>query len=135
MNAMITAMLGEDETVEVWKPIAATVDTEKMTVSHTVATETAPTHTKYTPADESANARVTYMLFGAGEDCPIYAYFPSSYQRKASVYVDGERTGAYFDGESYSILSLGTRADDTEMTVALKPEDSAMYIQDETDYF
>ena len=135
MNAMLTAMLGEDETVEVWKPLDATAESDRLTVSHTVATDTAPRHAKYTPTDENANARLTFTLSGAGEDRPIYAYFPSSYQRKASVYIDGERTGAYFDGESYSILPLGMHGTGEELTVALKPEDSAMYIQDDTDYF
>ena len=135
MNGIITAMLGEDETVEVWKPIKATAETENLTVAYTAATEKTPRNIKYSPIDPSGNARVTYSLYGAGEDSEIYAYFPSGYLREASVYVDGDKKGSYFDGESYSILSLGARGEDEELRVALRLEDNSMYIQDGTDYF
>ena len=135
MNAIVTAMLGESTTVEIFKPIKAEETRTNVDIAYTKVTETSDRHTKYSPTTEGQTAKVSYKFTGAGENNEIYCFFPSDYPRKASLYLEGSKLGSYFDGETFRITELGVFPTDKEVSVELQLEESNMYILDGADCF
>lgn len=135
MNAIVTAMLGESTTVEIFKPIKAEETRTNVDIAYTKVTETSDRHTKYSPTTEGQTAKVSYKFTGASENNEIYCFFPSDYPRKASLYLEGSKLGSYFDGETFRITELGVFPTDKEVSVELQLEESNMYILDGADCF
>ena len=75
INALITAILGEDETVEVFKP--ATQNGDPL-VSDDVTASVSSEHNKYVSTSNAGD--VTYH-YTAPEGYPLYLYFPAYYNR------------------------------------------------------
>jgi len=80
LNALITAILGEEETVEVFK--AATQNGEP-TVSDGVKATKSSNHYKY----EGKNGKITYT-YTVPADTELYLYFPAYYNRKVKIKSD-----------------------------------------------
>lgn len=87
LNALITAILGEDETVEVFKP--ATQNGEPK-VSDGVKSSESSNHNKY----EGKNGKITYS-YTVPENVRIYSYFPAYYNRAIKL---SSNTMTIFDG-------------------------------------
>ncbi len=87
MNAMITAILGEDETVEVFKPAKQNGSPKLSGVS----AKTSSGHYKYT-----GDGKVTYS-YTVPENTMLYLFFPAFYNREVKI---SSSTEKIFDGTS-----------------------------------
>ncbi len=111
LNAMITAMLGEEETVQVFVPAqqVGEIELQNMKKDGTAS----PNHQKYSAisSDETAKMTITYKV---PTDTPLYYHIPSLYFRETKVNGTSARD---------HIVPLGS-SDTEEMTVEIKLNNS-----------
>ena len=129
MNEMVTKMLGEKKTVEVFKKIdRVEITTDNINLSF------AGGHKKYTPVNSKADASIDYN--GAAQATgTLYAYFPSKYPREVSVSLNGASYGTFFGNETNRILNLGTFDQGEEFRVKLTLKSDDLYLKSGEDYF
>ncbi len=129
LNEMVTAMLGEEETVELFKsiPIDAT-DYYNCDYGFTTG------HKKYTPEKEGKSASITYALEVPTTD-EVFVYFPSDWAREVDLALNGEDWGTYFGNETRRIVSLGSFLAGEPITLQLTLKESEVYIGTGVDYF
>ncbi|MBQ2733567.1 MAG: YfhO family protein [Clostridia bacterium] len=130
MNAMVTAMLGADEEIKLFKRIKdvdATMNNLNMSF--------AGGHKKYSPRTTGVDASLEYKVTPE-VDGIIYCYFASNYPREAKLTVNGTSYGTYFGNETQRIVSLGERDTARDISVKLTLTQADMYIMNgETDFF
>ncbi|NLK39533.1 MAG: YfhO family protein [Clostridiales bacterium] len=129
MNAIITAMLGSDEKVQLFVPINYD-DRTYNNIDFGYASE----HDKYSPTSEKGSASVNYH-FTAKNDYPIYCYFPSLYPREVSLSLNGISIGRFFGNDSFCIKSLGSFSEGEKINLNLKLESDSLYIKNQQYYF
>ena len=121
LNAMVTAMLGKDETVQIFVPIERDgVKRTNLQVSFGVAN-----HECYTKKDTEQDAILTYSI-EMPADAELFFYMPSDYAREVSLSLveDGESEdmGTFNANETARIISLGMQNEgdylSLEMTLA-----------------
>lgn len=132
-NEMITAMLGETETVEVFKKVTqVTPFAEAETVNCTYTTYDSGRHHGWKKDDTAKDASIT-LKYEVPTGTDLYMYIPSGYPREVKVYVNGTQKGGY-DGSTDStyrrIASLG-ESDTSELTLKLQIANSSnnLYIR------
>ncbi len=115
INALITAILGEEETVEVFKPAT---QNGAPTVSDGVEASISSEHNKYV----GDKGKITYS-YTVPEGVNLYLYFPAYYNRAIKL---SSKTMKIFDGTSSldkcneRIVDLGfTTSADYELTVTI----------------
>ncbi|MBQ5808642.1 MAG: YfhO family protein [Clostridia bacterium] len=130
MNAMVTAMLGSDEEIQLFKKIKGVkVTTDNINLSF------AGGHKKYAPLNSGSSASIEYAVTPA-VDGIIYCYFASNYPREAKLTVNGTSYGTYFGNETQRIVALGNRETAKTINVRLTLTQSDLYIMNgETDFF
>ena len=111
LNAMITVMLGETQTVEVFKP--ATQNGEPETVNVNVGT--ADKHHSY-KVDDKTKAGVLYYDYTVPTDTELFFFYPNRYLREVKLSVNDKTggqnvsytgKGTFGGGETNRIVSLG----------------------------
>lgn len=119
MNHLITAMLGEDKTVEIFREVDV-LDTEYTNCS----TSMVAGHRKFAPKDSSYSAMITYTLNVDSNDI-VYCYFPSEYPREIKLRVNKEEVGKHMGKETHGIKSLGRFeiGEDIKITAILQEKD------------
>ncbi len=130
MNATVTAMLGEKETVEVFRPTNTSI---YASCDNCVRTSIAG-HIKYTPQDTARTSRFTFTINVDSEDV-IYMFIPTEYLRECYVYINGLKNGSYFGNESDRIVEIGSFEVGETVTVSLEILDEAAYLQETESYF
>ncbi len=128
MNQLITKMLGEDETVEIFKPYSdLTPTTDNINTAHVTG------HYYYKKVSESHDARLTYT-FTPVNSYEVYVYFPSNYPRDTKLKLNGADISEFYTNETYRVVSLGrlTEGEDAVLTMELK--DDRVYIANDLDY-
>lgn len=129
MNAMVTAMLGEDKTVELFKKVT---DIENSDENINVAI--AASHRKFSPKNSNVKASLTYTLT-SNTNGSVYAYFPSDYPREAKLYINDSYNSKYFVTDYHRIVNLGNYKIGDKITVKLELVADNMYIRDGAKYF
>ncbi len=81
LNAMITAMLGEDETVQVFVPA---VQVGEIVLDNVKEDGVADHHQKYAVIDTDETASLTF-IYSAPLDAELYYFIPSNYYRETKV--------------------------------------------------
>ncbi len=130
-NEIITAMLGEDTTIEVFKPIAS------VTTSTSNAKETYGVgygHNKYTPVDKASAASVIYE-FAAAEDAELFCYFPSEYPREVKLTLNSSSYGTFYGNETHRIVSLGNYNKDAKVKLTMTLTKDDLYILANANFF
>ena len=153
MNAMRTAMLGEDETVEVFKPLtvsremAGTKETYKGPVYETIKDENGNDVQKEIPyifytAEVKGNPAQIKYTFTIPEDAQVggtYMFMSSNYPRTVNWYLLGQPDlyGSFFDNESDCIQFFGnlTPGKSYTVTIALTSDDQMLYLESGYDMF
>ncbi len=126
LNALITAMLGEEETVQVFVPLEMT---EEGTVKNGTASYIAGHH-KYSPSG-SSTCSVSYT-FDNPEAQELFFYLPSDYQREVNLKVNGTSKGTFFGDRTYRIISFGDqKAGEISLSIELKAD--VLYVKDNID--
>ncbi len=124
-NAIITAMLGSEEKIEVFKPVPEKIyDEESKTYIQKISSSSsnvtsAPIagHQKYATKDTTLSGSVTYTVIlphELDEDTEIFCYFPSEYPREVKLSLNYASIGTYFGNETHRIVSLGSFSPDIE---------------------
>lgn len=162
LNDLITALLGEDETVEVFKPVDfdLTLSGVECTYRSTVYETMKDSHGKpvldengeeiklsipyFFYESDSENDSMRYELTFDGnfkDGAPLYFFFCSNYPRevKWSFRENGTEicSGDFFDSDSDCIQSLGnvSAANGYELKVTIDNDDSIFYIMQYPEIF
>lgn len=135
LNAMITAMLGEKETVQVFVPIQITETSYNNNISKSYTSN----HYAYKKKDADSVGYVSYTIT-MPTDGELYFYMPSDYPRevKLSLLVDGNAPisqGNFYSGETTRIISLGNRKQDSELELRLTLTGNDLYQMTNQDMF
>ena len=108
LNAMVTVMLGEDETVAVFKPAVQDGAPEQ----DNIRPSTADGHLSYKVDEKSQPATLTYH-YEVPADTELYFYYPTRYLREVKLEVKDQAATSYggrmsFGGsDTNRIVSLG----------------------------
>ncbi len=127
INAIITAMLGEETTVEVFRAL----DHGDPTATGLPRPYYADGHTCYT-LDNKSSGTLTYQAV-MPLDGELYYYMPTNYPREVSLTITNATTGMtlskgrFGNGESFRIVSLGQYAEGDELTLRVKSEGNGLY--------
>lgn len=123
MNAFVTLMLGEEQTVELFKPVPVTDEqTYNCNMSYTTG------HRRYATTVEGAEAKLTYTLMPENK-YEIFCYFPTDTKREAALYVNGMDEGTVYGNDTDRIISLGTMAPGEPVEVTLRLKEDAFYVK------
>ncbi len=129
LNELVTLMLGEEDTVEVFKSIS-TDDIGYVNCDYGFTTG----HKKYSPEDPDRNASITYTVTVPTTD-DVYVYFPSEWAREVDLSLNGEDYGTYFGNETRRIVSLGSFMANETITLQLTLTEDDLYIGTGVDFF
>ena len=129
LNAIISAMLGSDETVEVFKEIKGVEPT-----TTNCALGYADGHVKYSPEDSSSATYVNYT-FKADRDGDIYFYLPSVYPREVELTLNGDKYGTFYGSDTSRILLLGYFEKGDTVTLKMKLKASVLYVKSNVSCF
>ena len=144
LNAMITVMLGETQTVEVFKPAIQNGEVETVNVK----TGTADGHDSF-KVDDKTKAALLYYDYTVPADTELYFFYPNRYLREVKLSV-GDKTGGqsgsytgkgtFGGGETNRIVSLGesttgnlylkVEIDNDSNNLYVIPKDSYIYYID-----
>jgi uncharacterized membrane protein YfhO len=133
---MITAMLGEDETVEVFKPATQKDDP----VLKNINTGKADNHLSYKVDDKSESATLSYT-YSVPKNTELYFYYPSRYMREVTLEVRDKDSVSYgadfkFGGsDTTRITSLGeSTTGDLFLKVTIDNDSNNLYILERDSY-
>jgi len=127
MNELYSAILGREVTIWTEATLESTTTSGCKKVSTTG-------HKGYKPDGSGSSSKVTYTV-SIDSDKTLYVYFPSSYPRKATLYVDGVKQGYYFDSKDFSIKEVGTYEVGETVTVDLQLTTDSLYIRNDAHFF
>ena len=123
LNAIVTAMLGEEENVQVFVPIPYEVSTDNLTREYRVA------HYQYAVTDEDESGTLSYSLT-MPFDGELYFYLPSDYQRELDLTLVENSApldmGTFGGSETTRIISLGMQSAGDELKLNMTTK-SAFY--------
>ena len=132
LNALVTAMLGEDETVELFKP--ATQNGEP-TLSEGTTFKESSDHYKYVGKDQKGTVTYSYTV---PEGQYIYLFFPAYYNREIKI---SSPTMSVWDGTSKldkcndRIVNLGyTKGTEYELKVTISNTRNEFYTKMEESF-
>ncbi len=128
MNETVTKMLGEEETVELFKPIKFSDGLIDCTESKTSG------HIKYEKKKDSDGSPSVTFYITAPNDMEIFTFFPSEYPREVKLTLNGANYDTYFANETRRIVSLGRFNQQQFITLKMTFSDN-LYLMDETEYF
>ena len=130
LNAMITAMLGEDETVEVFKPAVQNGDP---TIKN-IRPSKADGHLSYKVDEKSESATLTYH-YTVPKNTEMYFYYPTRYLREVMLEVKEKSSDGYgpelgFGGsDTNRIVSLGeSSTGDMYLKVTIDNDSNNLYV-------
>jgi len=129
LNDLVTFMLGEEETVDLFCPI----DIEETNYNNCDYGFTTG-HRKYSPENENKTASLTYTVKIPTDD-EVYIYFPSDWAREVDLTLNGEDFGTYFGNETRRIVSLGEFLPGELITLQMTLTEEDLYIGTGVDYF
>ena len=139
INAIITAMLGENETKNVFVPIPLdedNVNTSDLKGSLIYDTKTETSYLKYVPTNENISGILSYTV-DVEQDGEVYFYLPSEYPREVNLSVktkiNGNESslteiGTFYGNETHRIVSLGYYEAGTKLTLNMELQKDVLYI-------
>ena len=124
LNAVITGMLGEDETVQVFVPVEVeTTKTNNYCDSSFIAG-----HYKYAKQNENYEA-LLYYTFTTPTDSELFFYIPSDYQREVNLRVNGQSMGSFHGGDTDRIISFGSYEAGSPISLTMSLASNDLYIK------
>jgi len=123
MNAMVTMMLGETKTVELFKPVPVVGEQ-----TYEVDTSYITGHRRYAKKDNAVDSRITYTLLPENK-YEIFCYFPTEIKREVQLIVDGTDKGTVYGSDTDRIISLGTMSPGEPVNVTLKLKSDLFFVK------
>ena len=136
LNAILSAMLGEEEPIPVFVPISSTVSKNGVDQKFYAGNEVG-----YKPTTSgSKNAGITMTVDTLPESAEIFFYAPTDYPREVSLELtvnDGTavKKGTFNGNDSTCIISLGMQEKDSELALKLTLKGSDFYMKSGADCF
>ena len=130
MNATVTAMLGEEETVTVFRP----ADVDPVISTESLQRSNIASHLKFEPVEGVSSGRLTFSIDIDTTDV-LYMFLPSEYPRECQLYINGLKDGSYFANETDRIVEIGSFEVGETVTVSLETMQEAVYIMEDESYF
>lgn len=127
LNALVTAILGEKETVQLFRM----VNTES--TYEGCSTSFASGHKKFAKTNADGNATVT-LSARATTPGEYFLYIPSDYPREVDLTLNGAAFGTYFGNETRCILDLGTYESGQDLILQMKLKEDTLYLRNNTEY-
>jgi len=124
LNALVSAMLGEEEIIEIFVPI----EVENVTTSPLCQRSYIAGHHKYAKASEDAAALV-YYTFTAPNDREVFFYPPSDYPREVSLKVNGMSKGSFYGSDTSRIVSLGKFNEGETVVITMTLVNNDLYVK------
>lgn len=132
LNAIVTAMLGEDKTVELFVPIEI-LQEEKVNLTQNYVGEHA-----YGKKDAEKDASITFTV-EMPESAELFFYMPSKYPREVKLaLIEGDskkEMGSFFGNDTNSIISLGKQEYLDFLSLELTLTQDRLYAMIAEDYF
>ena len=129
LNAVISAMLGSEETLEVFKEIKnVNLSTSNCDLGY------ADGHTKYSPEDTDSYASITYKLV-AERTGDVYFYLPSVYPREVELTLNGSKYGTFFAEDTNRCMLLGYFEEGEEITLKVRLSSDVLYVKNSVECF
>ena len=126
INAFVTALLGADETVEVFVPVETVEESYKNLSKSPVAG-----YSKYMKEDTSASAVLTYLYELPDHSGEYFFYLPGTYPREVSLNANGINKGGFYGKETTRIVSLGkySAGDDLKLNITLNNDQNNLFVK------
>ena len=136
LNAIVTAMLGEEETVKIFVPIKI----NEQTAFNLGSPWYADKHVCYDVSDSSTDAKLTATIEMpvSGE---LYFYQPTRYPREVSLNLSNRTTGkstscgTFAGNDTMRIVSLGNQTQGDTLSLTMTLESSNLYYVKDADWF
>ena len=129
MNAIVTAMLGSETEIRIFKKLA------EPSISYDNLNATfVSLHKKYAPINSKDSAALE-LGTTAETDGTVYCYFPSLYPREVDLTLNGQSYGTYYGNETCRIVNLGSFSAGDEINVKMKLKKDDLYIMSGQSYF
>ena len=129
LNSLVSHMRSDGEEDDVFR-VAEVADVSTINIRESVIAG----HFKYEKISEDMSSRVNFTIKIDTAD-PLYCYFPSKYTRDASLILNGESIGTYYENETYRIIDLGRFTPGEEITVSLELKKNELYVESGVSYF
>ena len=134
LNAMVSAMLGEEETLRIFVPISQVGTPAKTNLKLSYSHE----HYVYSVIDKEQDATLTYTI-EMPESAELFFYEPSSYPREVALTLKENESetdcGSFNGGDTNRIISLGYQDAGDKLTLRLKLKDTHYYPKTEENCF
>ncbi|MCQ2428832.1 MAG: YfhO family protein [Clostridia bacterium] len=135
LNALVTAMLGEDELIEIFKTVPQTVETKDAKCVN-CDYSTIAGHHKWVITNTADKATVT-INYEVPTDKELFVFFPSDYPREVTLKVNGTSKGGFYGSSESSyrrIASIG-KSTSTSLTLEMTIKNSSnnLYIKQSGD--
>lgn len=137
LNAIITSMLGSEETVQVFVPISLS---DKVSTSNLAPAWHAEKHTCYDISNGSSSASVTARI-QMPVDGELYFYQPTRFPREISLELlntttgDRKSYGTFGGSETTRIISLGEQEAGSSLALIMRLQASNLYYFTNADWF
>jgi len=129
LNGLVTAMLGEEETVMLFTPLErGATDNDNCDVSY------AEGHVAYAPTNKSRDANI-YYTFTAVDDREVFFYLPSRYPREVALKVNGSSMDTFYGNETTRIVSLGHFSAGQQVRITLTIKQDNLYVLEDDTFF
>lgn len=126
LNKLVTYLLGEKKTVELYKPIKSEIDLKNCRES--------TSRVKFYPIYDKWDSVVSFSFNGAGDN-DIYAYFPTLYFTCAEMFLNGESIGHHFAKNNHGFIYVGRYGKDESAKLDFHITSEGIYIMRNTPYF
>lgn len=126
LNALVTAMLGEDKLVQVFVPVKVSDITKSNLKTSPVAG-----YTKYEAENTSSSATLSYTFELPDYSGEYFLYLPGVYPREVKLLANGTDKGTFYGNETTRIVSVGTyEANSTlNLKMTLKNSSNNLFIK------
>ncbi len=130
MNDLVTAMLGAEDKVEIFKKVDVKTDYTNCDIALTTG------HRRIMPEDSGSKACIIYTLENETDD-EIFMYFPTTWPRDCNVTINGKDFGTVCGDNTDCIQSIGTFGDyeEDEIIVKLTLQEDKFYVRSGVSYF
>ena len=118
-NEMLTAMLGEDKLVEVFKKTTQVTPTASAETSNCTYGNTIDNHYKWTVDSKDTEASIT-LHYDVPTGTELYLYIPSGYPREVKVAVNGSSKGGFEGGSDSTYRRIASLGKVTKSDLTLK---------------
>ena len=120
MNAMISMMLGEEETLQIFVP-----STQLSMTTKDITKSSAASHDLY--KGDGGTITFEYMV---PKNTELFVYFPTVYSRQVNMTANGKSVGKWGDNNTWRIVSIGEfTKSDLELKLTIKNDYDNFYIK------